>query len=133
MKKLIASIVSILTLAPALAPALAFAQTVSAPVAYNPSSISNAGDLAAKLTYLFDVAIDLLIAFAILWIIISVVMMFVSGDDGRKAWRDRVIWGIVGLAIILSIWGLVHILTSTFQTSNNTLNAGEIPAVPTIQ
>jgi hypothetical protein len=129
MKKLITSFIAFVSMSPA----LAFAQSVSGPVAYNPSSIGDASSLAAKLTYLFDVAIDLLIAFAILWIIISVVAWLVaSGEEGKKKWRGNVLWGIVGLAIIISIWGLVHILTSTFHTANNGLNASEIPSVPTI-
>ena len=85
------------------------------------------------MTYLFDVAIDLLIALAILWIIVSVVAYLIGGEESKKKWRSNVLWGIVGLAVIVSVWGLVHILTSTFNTANNGLNANEIPTVPQIQ
>jgi len=125
MKKFIIALVSF-------SPLTAFAQTISAS-GVNPSSISNATTLAQRLTYLFDVAIDVLIALAILWIIVSVVVWLVSNGENKTKWRSNALWGIVGLAIILSIWGLVHILTSTFNTANNGLNASEVPTVPQIQ
>ena len=125
MKKLIIALVSF-------SPSVAFAQSISA-TGVNPTSISDATSLAQRLTYLFDVAIDVFIALAVLWIILSVVMWLVrGGSDEAKKWRDNALWGIVGLAIILSIWGLVHLLTSTFNTANNGLNASEVPTVPQI-
>ncbi len=125
MKKIIISIVSF-------SPLTAFAQTIAS-TASNPSSISDATSLAQRLTYLFDVAIDVFIALAVLWIIVSVVVWLVDTGEGKTKWRNNALWGIVGLAIILCIWGLVHILTSTFNTANNGLNASEVPTVPTIQ
>jgi hypothetical protein len=125
MKKFIIAIVSF-------SPLVAFAQTI-APSGVNPSSISNATTLAQRLTYLFNVAIDVLIALAVLWIIVSVVVWLVSTGENKTKYRTNALWGIVGLAIILCIWGLVHILTSTFNTANNGLNASEIPTVPQIQ
>ncbi len=126
MKKFIIALVSF-------GPSVAFAQSI-APSGVNPSSISDATTLAQRLTYLFDVAIDVLIALAVLWIIVSVVVWIVdSGGENAKKWRNNALWGIGGLAIILCIWGLVHLLTSTFNTANNGLNANEIPTVPQIQ
>jgi hypothetical protein len=125
MKKFIIAFVSF-------SPLVAFAQTI-APSGVNPSSISNATTLAQRLTYLFDVAIDVLIALAVLWIIVSVVVWLVSTGENKTKYRTNALWGIVGLAVILCIWGLVHILTSTFNTANNGLNANEIPTVPQIQ
>lgn len=127
MKKLIIAFVSF-------SPLTAFAQGSIAPSGINPSSISDATTLAQRLTYLFDVAIDVLIALAVLWIIVSVVVWIVkSGAEDAAKWRNNALWGIAGLAIILCIWGLVHLLTQTFNTANNSLNAGEIPSVPQIR
>ena|ERR1035437_3432219 len=125
MKKFIIALVSF-------SPTIAFAQTISS-AGNNPSSISNATSLAQRLTYLFNLAIDVFIALAVLWIIVSVVVWLVkTGSEDAAKWRNNALWGIVGLAIILCIWGLVHVLTSTFNTANNGLNANEIPTVPQI-
>jgi hypothetical protein len=42
-----------------------------------------------------------------------------SGEE-RAAHRSSILWGLVGLAVILSIWGLVAILRNTFNTQNQT-------------
>jgi hypothetical protein len=124
MKKFIIALVSF-------SPIVAFAQTI-APAGVNPSNVNNATTLAQRFSYLFGVAISVLIGLAVLWIIISVVVWLVSTGENKTKYRTNALWGIVGLAIIISIWGLVHLLTNTATLSNNSLPAGEIPTVPGI-
>src|ERR1039458_7459166 len=118
MKKLIISIVSF-------SPLVALAQYTSAPVV-------DATSLGSKITSLFNVAIAVLIALAILWIIVSVVVWLVDTGEGKSKWRNNALWGIVGLALILSIWGLVHLLTGTAGLGNNQIQTGDIPTVPVV-
>ena len=119
MKKFIIALVSF-------SPAVAFAQYTAAPVV-------DATSLGSKITSLFNVAIDVFIALAVLWIIVSVVVWLVSsGSEGAAKWRANALWGIVGLAIILSIWGLVHLLTGTAGLGNNQIQTGDIPTVPVV-
>ncbi len=115
MKKLVASII-------AFAPLIALAQT---------GQITDVNSLTRKLTDLGNVFIQILIAFAVIWIIFNVIRFIMKSDDpeGRKTYLHAVLWGIVGLAIILSIWGLVRILTNTFRTDNS-LPANQVPRVP---
>ncbi len=103
MKKFIA-IVAVLV------PSVAMAQTV----------INDAGSLTNKLTNLGNTFIGLLIAAAVIFIIWHAVMFIVKASDEAERGKHRsgVLWGIVGLAIILSIWGLVAILRNTFATDN---------------
>jgi len=102
MKKIIAGIVSFL-------PSLAFAQP-----------ITDANSLTYKLTNLGNTLIGILIAFAVIWIIINVVRFIMKADspEDRKPIQGAILWGIVGLFVILSIWGLVRILTNTFRTDS---------------
>lgn len=102
MKKLIA-----LTLA--LAPLSAFAQ-----------EITNLDGLTTKATNIGTVAVTLLISFSVIWIVVNVVRYLIAGgEDDRKKGGMAILWGIVGLFLILSIWGLVAILKNTFSTDNN--------------
>lgn len=102
MKKLIALAVS-------LAPLSVFAQ-----------QITDANSLTSKLTNIGNTAVTLLISFSVIWIIISVVRYLIAGgEEERKKGGWAILWGLVGLFVILSIWGLVAILTNTFGTSNN--------------
>ncbi len=53
-----------------------------------------------------------------------------QGDEAsRSAARQTMIWGIVVLFVMISVWGLVNILVGTFNF-NNTLNSSNIPQVP---
>ena len=51
-----------------------------------------------------------------------------SDEEAKTAGRDKIIYGIIGLAVIIAVWGLVKILTNTFGL-NNTQNI-VYPTVP---
>lgn len=102
MKKLIA-------LALAFAPLSVFAQ-----------QITDANSLTTKITNIGNTIVVLLISFSVIWIIVNVVRYLIAGgEDDRKKGGMAILWGVVGLFVILSIWGLVAILTNTFSTNNN--------------
>ena len=103
MKKLIALTLSF-------APLSAFAQ-----------QITDANGVTNKLTNIGNTVVILLISFSVIWIIVNVVRYLVAGGDNekRKAGGLSILWGVVGLFVILSIWGLVAILKNTFSTNNN--------------
>lgn len=103
MKKLIALGIS-------LAPLSAFAQQI-----IDDKSLVN------KVTNIGNTVVTLLISFAVIYIIYNVVRYLIAGGDPekRKAGGMGILWGVIGLFVILSIWGLVAILTNTFGTNNN--------------
>lgn len=93
------------------------------PVIKDPRIINDAGDVVDKIAGLFNVAIYLLVALAVVFIVWNVVMYIVKGNDSeaKKEASKSVSWGILGLAIIVSIWGLVNILVGTFRTGTDNL------------
>ncbi len=120
MKKLLSLII-------AFVPMLALAQT---------TVITDANSLTRKLIDIGNVAIYVLISIAVIWIIFRSVQFIMESDsDKRKEHRASIIWGIVGLAIILSIWGLVNIFTNTFRTTPPTTTIPQINnyTTPTIK
>lgn len=98
-------------------PFLTFAQaTVNA--TYISSIISSAKDL-------LDQLVVVLIALAVVWFIWNVIKYTISDDeDKRSKAKEQMIWGIVGIAVIVSIWGLVAILQNIFGV--NTQGAGDV-------
>lgn len=79
--------------------------------------ITDVNSLTFKLTNIGNTAIEILIAFAVIWIIYTTVMFIVkAGSDDAAKYRTAILWGVVGLFVILSIWGLVRILSNTFRT-----------------
>ncbi len=81
----------------------------------------------------------ILISIAVVWIIVSVVRYLIAGSDAtaRQEGGLRILWGIVGLFVIVSIWGLVSILTNSFATTNTAsqgiqniqINPGSVPQI----
>ena len=39
--------------------------------------------------------------------------------DGRKKGRDHMIWGVLGLVIMLGVYGIINILVNTFGLSKS--------------
>lgn len=94
---------------------------VSLPAVASAQAITDINSLTYKLTNIGNVAIQILIAFAVIYIIFNVVRYIMKADkpEDRAPIGQAVLWGIVGLFVILSIWGLVRILTNTFRTDTN--------------
>lgn len=84
--------------------------------------LRNANDVISRLISIGNVVIYLLIGFAVLYIVYVTVMYFIKGKEGDESRHEagmRILYGIVGLFVILSLWGLVNILINTFNTDNN--------------
>lgn len=87
--------------------------------------------LLCRLGQLFNAVVPVLIALGVLYFVWGVITYVISGDEeAKKAGRDRIIYGIIGLAVIIGVWGLVNFLRNTFGLNNNT-NV-QLPTVPVI-
>lgn len=71
--------------------------------------------------------IPLLLALALVFFIWGVTKFILHADDEAKREEGKkfIMWGIIGLFVIVSIWGIVNILNNTFQVDN------VIPILPT--
>ncbi len=103
------------------------------------AAINNINDVLAWIAYAINNFIYIIISLAVLVIIWGVFRYLIAGaadEESRKSGRSYIIWGIVGLVVILSLWGLVNIVVNslgvnTIQRSNvnsGTINAGGIPS-----
>src|SRR3989339_1495494 len=65
---------------------------------------------------ILNTVIPILVVLGVLLFIWGVVS-YVIGDDeeAKKKGRDRMIYGIIGLVVIIAMWGLVSIVTRTFD------------------
>ncbi|MBU6231070.1 MAG: hypothetical protein KGI45_02340 [Patescibacteria group bacterium] len=126
----------IISLLAVLAPSVALAQT---------APVTDVNSLSSKIIGIGNVVTYILVAFAVIYIVWMVIQAILkSGSEDASKYRMNVIWGIVGLFIIVSIWGLVNIVANTFRTTpttqsipnfgQNTQNGG-IPAnqIPQVQ
>ena len=118
--------------------ALAFAPMAA--MAQISGNINSVNSLAERLINIGNLFTYLLIAAAVIFIIWHVVVYLIKGgsdEEARGKASSSILWGVVGLFIILSIWGLVNILMNTFRTTPTTqqipqvqnVNGGVIPYV----
>lgn len=78
----------------------------------------NARSLAAYLSRLINQRlIPLFVAMALAYTIYSVVMFIASDAESQKREekKQQIFWGVIGLFIIISIWGLVAVISNTFD------------------
>jgi hypothetical protein len=71
-----------------------------------------------------DSVIPFIFAIAIAMFIWGAVKFFIINADEeakREQGKQFMIWGIIALAVMMSVWGLVGILTATFGESGNVL------------
>lgn len=87
-------------------PALVFAQ-----------AIVDADSLFVRVKNLINQIIPIIITLTVLWIIggIFYYVIVAKSEDKQKNAKDIILWGTVGLFVMLSIWGLVNFLGRTLN------------------
>lgn len=111
-----------------LAPVMALAQT-SNPITVCNTTTSNIYDLLCKFSQLLNSVLPVLIALGVVYLVWGVITYVVSGDEEAKSkGRDKIIYGIIGLAVIIGLWGLVSLVKNTFDLRNN--STIQLPTVP---
>jgi hypothetical protein len=125
MKKKLIVLSSVLGLTPFLA--LAQNSGCNAARALNPGDIQY---IICRIGDILDTIIPILVVLGVVYFIWGVVS-YVIGDDeeAKKKGRDRMIYGIIGLVVIVAMWGLVGIVRNTFGIGGGS-TAPEIPTVP---
>ncbi len=73
-----------------------------------------------KIGDILNLIIPILITLAILYFIWGIITFVISDDEEAKSrGRDRIIYGVIGLAVIIAVWGLVRLLLNTFNIQDN--------------
>ncbi len=67
---------------------------------------------------IFNIAIYLMIAGAVVYIMYGAFTM-ISNEEKREEAKKTIYYGIIGLFVMTSIWGLVNILDNTFKLSSS--------------
>lgn len=86
------------------------------------------------LIYIAGRALPLLILAALVLFLFGIVKrFFLGGKEGadRAEAGKYILWGVVALFVMVSVWGLVNVLRGTFNLDNN--NVPTAPAVPVQQ
>jgi len=64
--------------------------------------------------------VPILIALGVVYFVWGVVSYMIGNDEEAKAkGKNRIIYGIIGLVVIVAMWGLVKIVTNSFGLSQD--------------
>ncbi len=71
--------------------------------------------------------LPVLLALGVVYFVWGVVTYVIAdGEEAKKKGKDMIIYGIIGFAVIISLWGLVGIVVRTFRTNNKAPTSGEL-------
>jgi hypothetical protein len=80
---------------------------------------------------LLNSVVPILIALGVVYFVWGVVSYVIGEDEEAKSkGRDKMIYGLIGIVVIVSLWGLVGILRNSFNLQNSGNNAGQTPCIP---
>ena len=65
---------------------------------------------------ILNAIIPVLLALGVVYFVWGVVQYVIAGgEEAKKTGKDRMIYGIIGFAVIVGLWGLVNIVVNTFN------------------
>lgn len=105
-----------------LLPAFAFAQSSSQTI----TSVQDASKFVIDI--INNIAVPLIFALAFLVFIWGVFTYFIRGasnEEKRKEGSQVMLYGIIGFFLMISVWGLVRILTGTVRLNNTAPSASQ--------
>ncbi len=108
----------------ALVPLQAFA--VETDFSTNKEGLGGVGSL---FTSFLDWAVPVLIACAVVYFLYGVLMYVIMGDDEEKKEKAKstILYGIVGIFVMVSVYGLVALLKNTFRLDTTTITPPTLP------
>jgi hypothetical protein len=95
------------------------------------AAINNLSDVGAfVINTINNIIVPVLFAVAFivfLWGAFQTFIMGASSADVQKNGKNLMLWGLIGFFVMVSVWGLVNILTGTISFGNNSGPAGGTP------
>lgn len=82
-----------------------------------------------KLNEILGALLPFLIALGVIYFVWGVISYVIADEEeAKKKGRDRMIYGIIGLVVIISVWGLVRLIQRSFGLSQQ--QDIQFPTVP---
>lgn len=103
------------------APVAVFAQSVTGP-------IRNTDDLKTWLEDVMTVSARLILSAAVIYFLWGVFRYVRSAGEekAREEGKQQIIYGIIGIAVMVSVWGLVNFLTNSANLDTTTVQAPSV-------
>ena len=86
--------------------------------------------LVAEVIKLTNEAVGFLMILATLYFIWAVLKLIQADEKTRAEAKEKVKWAVIGLAIMVCVWGLIKFAASTLGLTDNTSAGLDIPCPP---
>ncbi len=105
------------------------------PFMVSAGTIGSLGDLLAVFVSIINALMPFIVGLAVLFFVWGVFQFVASAGDEEKRTegRNKMIYGIIGIFVMVSVWGLVNLLEGTFGVERGVIGgggAGQAPDVP---
>lgn len=77
---------------------------------------------------LINLATPIVVALALLYFFwgLAQYILNAGNEEKKKQGRDIMIWGILALFIMVSVWGIINVIRDTFNLDDNRINVPEV-------
>lgn len=97
-------------------PIVALAQVTFTSPPLQSCSGNGLGSLLCNIQQLLSSVVPVLMALGVAYFVWGVVQYVIRDDEeAKKKGRDKIIYGIIGMAVIIGFWGLVTLVVNTFH------------------
>lgn len=92
-------------------------------------AVSNINDLFTLTESIMKRLVPIFIAAAVVILLYAIVTYITAGEDEEKRGKAKtlMLYGIIGLFVMVSIWGLVNMLSGTFELDTAIEKTGLLP------
>jgi hypothetical protein len=81
---------------------------------------------------LINLALPVIIAGAVVWFVYGIARyVLAAGDDeAKKSAKDKIVYGLIGLTVMVSVWGIVNIVVRTLGLTDTSIPASVDNLIP---
>ncbi|MDD5721481.1 MAG: pilin [Candidatus Pacebacteria bacterium] len=91
------------------------------PISSTCDSLNGIGKIICQFKEILNSIVPVLVALGVVYFVWGVVQYVIAdGEEAKKKGKDRIIYGVIGFAVIIGLWGLVNIITTTFGLGGTT-------------
>lgn len=94
------------------------------------AAVTDASSLFTLANNILKSVLPTIIAIAVIYFVYNAFNYMIAANEDRKAEaKEKMIYGIIALFVMVSVWGLVNVLSGTFGFT--TTQAPTLPGLPT--
>ena len=111
--------------------ALVLLALVTGPLCVYGQSFDYAKTLLQDFLKLIGILVPIITAFALIMLMWSAVELIRAGkDETRTEGRKKVMWGVIALFVLVSVWGIVVVLQGMFFKGGEANSNAQTPKLP---